>query len=154
ELVFGCWRERIEELLEPIARLAVWPVVKELTKRTRRLVIVPNWVLHLFPIHACRMEDGQTLIEKFDEVIFTPSLSVLHRCAGIRRELPSRLLTVENPTKDLDFTDVAMAFVRRHFREHAVLRGDQANRLRLLAEGANHDVWHYSGHSIFRPENP
>ena len=40
--------------------------------------------LHLVPLHACRLEDGLCLADRA-EVVYTPSLSILHRCAARRR---------------------------------------------------------------------
>jgi CHAT domain-containing protein len=105
------------------------------------------------PLHACRLADGRRLIDAFDEVTFTPSLSILHSCAGMYRPSLARLLTAENPTGDLAFPEVEAAAAGRHFALHT-RRRDQVHRAQLLADGAGRDVWHYTGHSFFQPDDP
>jgi hypothetical protein len=156
-LKFRAWCERIGGLLSTVAERAVRPIVEKLAHDgIKRLILVPGWVLQLFPLHACRLADGRALIDAFDEVIFAPSLSILHRCAGLARHrpAPTRLLTAENPTGDLAFPEIEAAAVGCHFAEHVRRRRTEVGRGWLLAQGAGHDVWHYSGHSFFWPNDP
>jgi CHAT domain-containing protein len=118
----------------------------------QRLVLVPNRALHVFPLHACTLSDGRYLADAC-EVVYTPSLSILHRCAGRRRPAPHRLLLAENPTGDLPFTEVEGAALRRLYPEHTRLHRRRLTRDRLLAE-ADCPVLHYSGHAYFDPNDP
>ena len=148
------WDESLPGLLEPAAQRAVRPVVQALEGRgIQRLILVPNRAMHLFPLHACRLADGRYLADAY-EVIYTPSLSILDRCAGRHRQQRRRLLAVADPTYDLAFTGIECARVRRHYGECQVLRGREATRDRLLGEFGGYHVWHYSGHGTFNLGEP
>jgi CHAT domain-containing protein len=150
----GRWMELLPDLLEPVARRAVQPVVDALAGRgIQRLLLLPNQALHVFPLHACRLTDGRYLADAF-EVVYTPSLSILHRCAARRHTQRDRLLLIENPTLDLVFADVEGARVRRHHSHVQTLRGRQATRDRLLGELTRCHVWHYAGHAGFNARDP
>jgi hypothetical protein len=93
----------------------VWPVIEKLAGQPTcralkengigRLILAPNHALHLFPLHACLLADGRNLADAC-EVVYTPSLSILHQCVRRERRLRRELLLVENPTLDLPFTEV------------------------------------------------
>jgi CHAT domain-containing protein len=99
------------------------------------------------------LTDGRYPADAF-EVVYTPSLSILHRCAARRQTQRDRLLLIENPTLDLVFADVEGARVRRHHSQVQTLRGRQATRERLLGEFTRCHVWHYDGHAGFNARDP
>ncbi|HKI36229.1 MAG TPA: CHAT domain-containing tetratricopeptide repeat protein [Gemmataceae bacterium] len=151
----AAWEAAVPDLLRPVAERAVRPVVAVLAGRgIRRLVLSPNRALHVFPLHACTLDDGRYLADAFDEVAYTPSLSLLHRCAGRQRPLPSRLVLVENPTADLPFTEVEGAGLRRRYADHCWLPREQADRDAIMREAAASHVLHYTGHATFDPQDP
>src|SRR5262249_28145418 len=76
------WPEALPGLLAPIAERAVWHVEDWVSERKiERVVIAPHRALHLFPLHACKLRDRTTYWLDAREVVYTPSLSILHRCA-------------------------------------------------------------------------
>ncbi|HKI36446.1 MAG TPA: CHAT domain-containing tetratricopeptide repeat protein [Gemmataceae bacterium] len=151
----AAWEAAVPGLLRPVAERAVRPVVAALAGRgIRRLVLSPNRALHVFPLHACTLDDGRYLADAFDEVAYTPSLSLLHRCAGRQRPRPSRLVLVENPTADLPFTEVEGAGLRRLYADHCWLPREQADRDTVMREAASSHVLHYTGHAAFDIEDP
>jgi CHAT domain-containing protein len=110
--------------------------------------------LHVFPLHACRLANGQFLGDAF-EVSYTPSLSLLHLCATRRRPAPDTLLIAQNPTADLPFTELEGASAAARFHPHVTrLRREQVTKERLLREAPHCRVWHYSGHARFNPVAP
>jgi CHAT domain-containing protein len=141
-------------LLEPVAERAVRPVWQALAARgLRRLVLSPNRALHLFPLHACRLADGRYLADAC-EVVYTPSLSILHRCVHTQRPQPRRLVLAENPTGDLPFTVVEAAALRRLYSDHLSLARPEITKERLLQDAAGSHVLHYSGHAGFDLADP
>src|SRR2546426_868825 len=74
--------------------------------------------------------------------------------AAARRQEPTRLQLIENPTCDLTFTEVEGADLRRLYPDHHVLYGGEATRERLLADAADCHVLHYSGHAVFNLQDP
>jgi CHAT domain-containing protein len=148
------WAEEVPGLLAPVAERALWPVLRALEGRgVCRLVLSPSRALHVYPLHACRLADGRYLADAC-EVIYTPSLSILHRCASRRRTQRDRLFLVENPTVDLPFTEVEGAGLRQRFSDAAWLYGGEAIRERLLRDSGDCHVLHYTGHASFDPRDP
>lgn len=148
------WSVTFREVLDKVAREAVWPVLAALASQgIERLILSPNRALHLFPLHACRLEDGRYLAEGF-EVVYTPSLSILQRCASRRRPHPDRLVAVSRPTNDLWFSGIELIRLRPHFAHWEHASGKQATREWLLGRSAEGHVCHYSGHSVFQDEDP
>jgi CHAT domain-containing protein/tetratricopeptide (TPR) repeat protein len=148
------WEDALPGLLEPVAGLAVRPVWQALAARgIRRLILSPYRALHLFPLHACRLDDGRHLADAC-EVVYTPGLSVLHRCAQRQRPRPRRLVLAENPTGDLPFAAAEAAALRRLYADCLPLGGHEITKERLLREAAGSHVLHYSGRAGFDPSDP
>ncbi len=82
------------------------------------------------------------------------SLSVLHRCAERSRPRPDRILTVENPTGDLGFTESESAVIRPYFRTQERRSLADAEREWLLEHSGEFQSWHYAGHSQFNAGDP
>ncbi len=146
------WSGCVARILDILGRQAIWPAVKEL-RGISRLILVPNRALHVFPLHACPLGDGRLVGDCF-EVVYTPSLSILHRCAERSRPRPDRLLTVENPTGDLGFTECESAVIRPYFATQERRRLADAQREWLLDHSGQFQSWHYAGHSWFNPLDP
>lgn len=148
------WEESIPRLLSPITARAVQPVLQALSTQTpKRIIICPNRGLHVFPLHACRLPDGRFVADQF-EVVYTPSLSVLHHCLCRRRPRPRRLLLVANPTADLRFAEVEGLTVRHWFRDDLVIDVPAANKEEFLRLCQASDVLHYTGHAKFSLAQP
>ena len=152
------WDEAIPTLLKPVAERAVRPVMERLAGRgIERLILSPHRALQLFPLHACRLADGRYLAESC-EVVYTPSLSILHHCAGRCRLHRDHLLLVENPTADpkLPFTEVEGHLLRRIYPTPPGkrLHGSRAGKEQLLQAATASHVINYTGHAVFDPANP
>jgi CHAT domain-containing protein len=148
------WDEALPRLLQPVSERAVRPVVEALAGQgIKRLILSPNRALHLFPLHAARLADGRYLGDGY-EVVYTPSLSILHHCGRRRRPAHGRLFLVEDPTEDLAFTRVEGAGLRRRYRDHACLSGRRANRQGVLTEAGDCRLLHFSGHAFFDLARP
>ena len=137
------------------ANLAVDPVVAAIGELgIQKLVLSLNGVLHLFPFHACKLPNGMYLGQEY-EVAYTPSLSLLYRCARRQRKSPRNLLLISNPAANLPFTELEGQVVEARFRPPAgELSHVQANMEALLKESVNSHVFHFSGHSHFDAKDP
>lgn len=135
-----------------VKRLGATENSQEEPRQIRRLILSPHRVFHLFPFHACRIEDGGYLADAC-EVIYAPSLSILAQCAARASTNDRSLLLVENPTSDLPFAAVEGAALRSLYRRHTVLSGSDARRERLLGD-LRCGVFHYAGHALFQLQRP
>jgi CHAT domain-containing protein/tetratricopeptide (TPR) repeat protein len=152
----AAWEASVPEQLRRLSERAMHPVVAALDKLDiRRLILAPHKSLHVFPLHACTLADGKTcLADRFDEVGYVPSLSILHRCARRRRPAPAHVTLVENPTGDLDFTEVEGAGLHALYPHADVCRRAAATRPELLRAAETAHVFHYSGHATFDRNDP
>jgi tetratricopeptide (TPR) repeat protein len=155
------WDTALDALLQPVAERAVLPILDALAGRgIKRLVLVPNRALHVFPLHACRLPDGCYLSDT-REVVYTPSLSILHRCASRRHNERSKLCLVENPTcdSDLPFTEWEGTRLRERYRSPEpdwpkLLYGGGATKDEFLQNSRECHVLAYTGHSGFDAADP
>ncbi len=148
------WSAYMEPILADLGRRAIQPVVERL-KGIQRLILVPHRVMRIFPLHVCYLTNNLYLCSEF-EVSYAPSLSVLNRCVERQRTWPERLLSVENPTGDLGFTESESAAIRGHFSPDDTIRkqGSEARRGWLLENSNRFQSWHYAGHSKFDSKDP
>ncbi len=153
--VVSTWENALPGLLEPVAALAVRPVIETLTGLgIHRLVLSLNGALHVYPLHACTLADGRYLSDEF-QVVYTPSLSPLHRCHSSPREKPNSLLLVQNPTGDLPFSDVEGASTEKRFQPHVrSFHQGHVSKEDLFREAQQRHVWHFSGHAFFDWQAP
>jgi CHAT domain-containing protein len=82
---------------------------------------------------------------------YTPSLSVLGRCAERDRKVSGDRLVVGNPTGDLRFTDVEVAALRKRYPERVELWRSAATKEAMFAAAGSSRLLHYTGHSTFNP---
>lgn len=136
------WGEAIPPLLEAWSRVLVAPALAALPPGTRRLVLCPSQATHLIPFHACRMADGRLVAEAF-EVVYTPSLSLLHRCARIQRPACARELLVVDPTSNLRFAPAEGSAYHHRNPGARVLERGHAKREAIFEASPESGVFHY-----------
>jgi CHAT domain-containing protein len=143
------WDGSMRMVLGLLSDVLVRPLVRALRGLgLRRLVISPNRALHIFPFHACLLENGQYLGDDF-EVVYTPSLSVLNRCAQRDRRTRGDVLVVGNPTGDLRFADAEVSVLRHRYPGRTELWRSAATKEALFAAAESSWLVHYSGHATF-----
>lgn len=146
--------EKLPQLLEPITQRIVQPLVDKLHGRgIQRWIVAPNKALHVFPLHACRLEDGRYLTDVV-EVVYVPSLSILERCRKRERPQPSEVLLLQDPTEDLLFTRIEGAGLQQLYPKANTLTGPISNKEQILQLAPQCNVLHYSGHAFFDPMDP
>ncbi len=147
-------RATLQGLLEVIGERAVRPVLDALSRRElERVVLVPNREMHLFPLHACPVE-GRSLTDRYDEVSYAPSLSILCQCAHRRREGRDRLTLVVVPAGDLPFAELEGSAVSRLYTNPSLLTGADATKERFVQQVPASQVLHFAGHATFDSLEP
>ena len=156
------WQEVQRKVLQQLQDVAVAPIVKALSKfSVKRLVISPHQALHIFPLHACRLEDGRLFGDVF-EISYTPSFFLLYRCTERRREGEPRLVLIDDPTRgdlqrQLNFSEaesMAIATQLKGEMQLTHLPGSEATRQSVTAHAESARVLHYSGHAGFNSKDP
>jgi CHAT domain-containing protein len=135
----------------------------------RRVILVPQGMLHLLPLHAACYETtpGQArfFLNEY-EVGYAPSGGVLARCqarrAGDRAgQAAEPFVAVADPTGDLPFAGLEVDAIRRLLaRPPVVLGGPERGAGQLAASGAvlaalgSARIFHFAGHGAYNWQDP
>ena len=164
------WRNQLETRLEKLAKiLHIDEIISRLPKNCQRLILVPFRYLHLLPLHALtsprlrqNVEETGSLLELFPGgVRYTPSCQLLQLSQRVNptgeESSPTRLFAIQNPTEDLDFTDIEVEAIAKSFNPAEVLIREKASKTGLqqqLEALQNADIAHFSCHGFFDFSNP
>jgi len=144
------------------------------------LVLIPNRFLHLFPLHALPisqdrlgeltsssgvgarravpLQESVILMDLFSGgVSYAPSCQLLQTAKNRQRRDFSQLFAIQNPTKDLAYTDLEVNSIRTYFNPSHILVHENAkkttfNEQQTTLKTAN--CHHFSCHGYFNFENP
>ena len=122
-----------------------------------RLILIPHRFLHLFPLHALPLGNGDLLLEGFPQGLsYAPSIQLLQLSKTWNRPSLKHFFSVKNPTEDLSFADIEVNAIRRYFHPHDdVLEKQFASKKALSQERlAQSNVAHFSCHGYFNFETP
>ncbi len=166
------WRNQLETRLEKLAQiLHIDEIIARLPENCQKLILVPFRYLHLFPLHALpshrKQPESQTaatkcLLEMFPGGIrYTPSCQLLQLSQRVNSSpesaSPSRFFAIQNPTQDLDFTDIEVEAIAKSFNPAEVLIREKASKTELqqqLTTLQTADIAHFSCHGFFDFLNP
>ncbi|MEG4148337.1 CHAT domain-containing protein [Microcoleus sp. Pol12B5] len=159
------WKNQLETRLEKLAEiLHIDEIISRLPENCQRLILVPFRYLHLLPLHALtsrrlrqNVEETGSLLELFPGgVRYTPSCQLLQLSQRVNptgeESSPTRLFALQNPTEDLDFTDIEVEAIAKSFNPAEVLIREKASKTGLqqqLEALQNADIAHFSCHGFF-----
>jgi CHAT domain-containing protein/uncharacterized protein HemY len=160
------WQHNLPQRLETLSQiLHLDEIVQNLREKfpnCKKLILIPHRFLHLFPLHALPVAAGenqrQTLQELFPKgVNYAPNCQVLKQAKKRINQRPdfNQLFAIQNPTQDLDFTDIEVAAIQSLFNPHQVLKHDQAEKAAILDGDKlkNAHCTHFSCHGYFNFED-
>ncbi|MCC3592393.1 CHAT domain-containing protein, partial [Microcoleus sp. PH2017_28_MFU_U_A] len=165
------WKNQLDSRLEKLAEiLHIDEIISRLPENCQKLILVPFRYLHLFPLHALtssRQKPDKTvetgcLLELFPGgVRYTPSCQLLQLSQRVNLTAedtsPSKFFAIQNPTEDLDFTDIEVEAIAKSFNPAEVLSRQNASKAGLqqqIASLQNADIAHFSCHGFFDFLNP
>jgi CHAT domain-containing protein len=164
------WRSQLETRLEKLAKiLHIAQIISRIPENCQRLILVPFRYLHLLPLHALtsrrlkqNTEETGSLLELFPGgVRYTPSCQLLQLSQRVNptgeESSPTRLFAIQNPTEDLDFTDIEVEAIAKSFNPAEVLIRKKASKTgfqQQLAALQNAEIAHFSCHGFFDFSNP
>ncbi len=165
------WKNQLDSRLKKLAEiLHIDEIISRLPENCQKLILVPFRYLHLFPLHALtssRQKADKTvetgcLLELFPGgVRYTPSCQLLQLSQRVNLTaedtLPSKFFAIQNPTEDLDFTDIEVEAIAKSFNPAEVLSRQNASKAGLqqqIASLQNADIAHFSCHGFFDFLNP
>ncbi|MEZ2277198.1 MAG: CHAT domain-containing protein [Microcoleus sp.] len=165
------WKNQLDSRLEKLAEiLHIDEIISRLPENCQKLILVPFRYLHLFPLHALtssRQKADKTvetgcLLELFPGgVRYTPSCQLLQLSQRVNLTAedtsPSKFFAIQNPTEDLDFTDIEVEAIAKSFNPAEILSRQNASKAGLqqqIASLQNADIAHFSCHGFFDFLNP
>ncbi len=149
------WQTKLSEYLQRLAEIL--QITTILPSQSTRLILIPHWLLHLFPLHALPLTDDEFLLDRFTQGIqYSPSCQLLQQIT-IHPNF-DQLLALQNPTSDLPYTDVEVASIAPKFAISQILPGSQASKTNLLEQYLeqleNAHCAHFSCHGSFNADDP
>ncbi|MBD1884535.1 CHAT domain-containing protein [Microcoleus vaginatus] len=149
------WQKQLSTYLQRLADIL--QIATILPPSSTRLILIPHWLLHLFPLHALPLSDGEFLLDRFLEGIqYAPSCQLLQQIT-IHPNF-DQLLALQNPTSDLKYTDLEVTSIAPKFAISQILSGDEASKTNLLQKYLdrleNAHCAHFSCHGSFNPDDP
>ncbi|MCT7994788.1 CHAT domain-containing protein, partial [Laspinema olomoucense] len=161
------WETHLNDFLRRLRDILELPqLLAQLSPNYRRLILVPYRDLHLFPLHALPLGDGdepEYLADRFPEgVTYSPSCQFLQVSRRNRKTTSSqRLFAIQNPTEDLDYADLEVKAILANFSDENAryLARNEASKTSLNQkphrqdfQGA--DYLHFAGHGAFNFTSP
>ena len=137
----------INSLASRLSRLAeilyMEDTIKLVPDTCLRLILIPHRFLHLFPLHALPLANGDFLCDRFSSGVgYAPSCQLLQlaqKREQHRHEF-TRILAIQNPTRkelqDLTGTEIQLEKICQHFDSNhsIVLREKEATEAALITE--------------------
>jgi len=154
------WRSqlnhRFRQLSEIIQLDDIISLIQQANEQCSQLILIPHQFLHLFPLHALPLVDGECLLDKFDSVRYAPSCQVLQQVQKQQRPNFRNCFAVQNPTNDLSYADLEVEIISSFFPTAQILTKQAATKAALYD---NHDLSfahcvHFACHSYFNLEFP
>jgi CHAT domain-containing protein len=149
------WQTKLPSYLQRLADLLY--ITTLLPQNCQRLILIPHWFLHLFPLHALPIGGGEFLLDRFPQGIqYAPSCQLLQQIK-IQPNF-TQLLALQNPTADLIYTDLEVTSIAPTFPTSQVLSGSAASKTNLLEQYLDQlekaHCAHFSCHGYFNPADP
>ncbi|MBW4588525.1 MAG: tetratricopeptide repeat protein [Aetokthonos hydrillicola CCALA 1050] len=167
------WIYDLNNKLQELAQiLHIDEILSLIPTECKKLILIPHRYLHLLPLHALVLSTGEDLIEKFPKgVSYAPSCELLrfafqrlsqnHQVSAtpVPKQDLTHLFAIQNPTDNLDFTDIEVETIAAAFQPHHILKKDEATLSAIKQQpSADHlcnAKWlHFSGHAYFNYTSP
>ena len=153
------WIDNLAYCLTQLAEiLNIEKILKLIPQNCSHLILIPHRVLHLFPLHALPLSDGSFICDKFKNgVSYAPSCQLLQQ-VNIRKRIDfNSLFAIQNPTEDLDYTDLEVETISSLFTEKEILSKKQATKTALSQSSSQlqqTNYLHFSCHGTFNLKTP
>ncbi|MBD2489953.1 CHAT domain-containing protein [Aulosira sp. FACHB-615] len=150
------WINSLTFRLNNLAKiLQLEEITKLIPKNCTHLVLIPHLLLHLFPLHTLPLNDGELLYERFpDGVSYAPSLQILQQLQMRDRPDFKNLFAIQNPTEDLNYTDLEVQVIQSYFHTANVLKKTAATLTAINNSDLNtYHCAHFSCHGYFNLTN-
>ncbi|MEG4291942.1 CHAT domain-containing protein, partial [Microcoleus sp. D2B6] len=167
------WRENLAPRLQSLSEiLHINEILGKVPKHCDQLILIPHRFLHLFPIHALPVShetwkrfnpETQSpapttpcLLDCFKQgVRYSPSCQLLQQAQRRKRPNFTHLFGVQNPSNDLNCSDLEVEVISQHFDFKDILIQSGADK--LLIDNSRLRIAHcahFSCHGYFNFNQP
>ncbi|MBD2409288.1 hypothetical protein FACHB389_14830 [Nostoc calcicola FACHB-389] len=155
------WRNNLGEELKQLASiLHIDEILTQIPKHCDKLILIPHTALHLLPLHAITInqnsENSSCLLDLFaGGVSYAPSCQLLQQVQERKRPDFQSLFAIQNPTEDLNYTDLEVQVIQSYFNTSNVLKKTAATLTAINNTDLNtYHCAHFSCHGYFNFINP
>ncbi|RCJ21661.1 hypothetical protein A6S26_23070 [Nostoc sp. ATCC 43529] len=128
------WKNSLPSFLCRLAEiLHVEHILKLVPENCSRLILIPHTGLHLVPLHALPLANGDFLCDRFSKnVSYAPSCQLLQQLQPLQNLEFQRLFAVQTPTEDLYEKDLgAIAAIKEQFNNAYILKKAKATKSKI-----------------------
>ncbi|MBH8560761.1 CHAT domain-containing protein [Nostoc sp. CENA67] len=156
------WLNSLESALQQLATILhideIIAIINQRSKHCNQLILIPHRFLHLFPLHALPINQNaasySSLLDLFTGgVSYAPSCQLLQQVQQRQRRDFQSLFAVQNPTGDLNYTDLEVQVIQSYFNATNVLNTDAATLAAInqfnQSELNTYNCAHFSCHGYF-----
>ena len=154
------WLNSLGESLQKLAAiLHIDEILTQIPKHCDQLILIPHRFLHLFPLHAIPVnqnsENSSCLLDLFaGGVSYAPSCQLLQQVQQRKRPDFQSLFAIQNPTGDLNYTDLEVQVIQSYFNTANVLKKTAATLTAINDSDLNtYHCAHFSCHGYFNLTN-
>jgi CHAT domain-containing protein len=159
------WKNQLSNLLQTFADiLHINDILALIPDTCQRLIIIPHLFLHILPLHALPVNNsplfkggrgGSILQDRYD-VQYAPSCQLLQIAQSFNNSDFNKLFAIQNPTKDLTFTDLEVNIISTLFNQSEIIAKDHATKNTVTShlKVSDSHCHHFSCHGGFNPNNP
>ncbi|GAX39308.1 TPR repeat-containing protein [Tolypothrix sp. NIES-4075] len=155
------WRNNLGQALKELASiLHINEILTQIPKHCDKLILIPHQFLHLFPLHALPInqnsENSPCLLDLFPRGVgYAPSCQLLQQVQQRKRPDFQSLFAIQNPTKDLIYTNLEVQVIQSYFNTSNVLKKTAATLTAINNTDLNtYHCTHFSCHGYFNLTNP
>jgi CHAT domain-containing protein len=149
------WRETLAGTLTGLGR-RLWPSLDRMLRDAgcQRVLLVPQGMLFLLPLHACPINDDGGVAGRYT-LAYAPACAVLPRLAGEdTTSHPGPALLVANPTGDLRHTPSEVLAIGETLAVAVTLWEREATQNEVISASRRAGILHFSGHGIYDWRDP
>ncbi|MBD2456892.1 CHAT domain-containing protein [Nostoc sp. FACHB-87] len=154
------WRNNLGVSLQELAAiLHIDEILTQIPKHCDQLILIPHLLLHFFPLHALpanqNSENSRCLLDLFPGgVSYAPSCQLLQQVQQRKRPDFQSLFAIQNPTGDLNYTDLEVQVIQSYFNTANVLQKKAATLTAINNSDLNtYHCAHFSCHGFFNLTN-
>jgi CHAT domain-containing protein len=152
------WQKLLPARLKTLANILHLNHILTLIPETcNQLILIPHRFLHLFPLHALPLANGDFLCDRFSSSVgYAPSCQLLQLTQKRDRPDFSNFFAIQNPTDNLLYTNLEVETISSSFPSAKVLVKQEATK---IAVNASLDLPlahcnHFSCHGEFNLTSP